>query len=76
MTSGSGRWRASASDALLEEKVARIDASLQAAQGRLDRALADGRRPALAGGEGRLIVPDERKAAWDGYLKTGASARC
>ena len=58
-------------DGLLEEKVSRIDASLQAAQGRLERLLADGRRPAL--GEGRLAVPDERKAAWYGYLKTGAS---
>ncbi|MFZ5670893.1 MAG: phage major capsid protein [Pseudomonadota bacterium] len=61
-------------DMLLEEKVARIDAGLQAAQGRLDRALAEGRRPALAASEGRSIVPDERKAAWDGYLKTGAAA--
>ncbi len=62
-------------DALLEEKVARIDATLQAAQGRLDRALADGRRPALGvGGGGRVVVADERKQAWDGYLKTGQSS--
>jgi HK97 family phage major capsid protein len=71
-----GALESKRSDALLEEKVARIDASLQAAQGRMDRALAEGRRPALAGGEGRVIVPDERKAAWDGYLKTGSSPRC
>ena len=56
-------------DALLEEKVARIDAGLQAAQARLDRSLSDARRPAL--GEGRLVLPDERKMAWDSYLKTG-----
>ncbi len=65
-------------DALLEEKVARIDASLQAAQGRLDRALSEGRRPVLGGGGegggGRVVVADERKAAWDGYLKTGQSS--
>ena len=43
-----GALESKRADALLEEKVARIDASLQAAQGRLDRALTDGRRPALA----------------------------
>ncbi len=63
------------SDALLEEKVARIDASLQAAQGRLDRALSDARRPALGGeGDRRAALPDERKQAWDGYLKTGQAS--
>lgn len=51
-------------DVLLEEKVARIDASLQ-------RLTSEARRPAL--GEGRVVVADERKAAWYGYLKTGAS---
>ena len=68
-----GALESKRADALLEEKVARIDASLQAAQGRMDRALSDSRRPALDG-ERRLIVPDERKQAWDGYLKTGASS--
>jgi len=58
-------------DPIIEEKVSRIDSALQAAQGRLDRLVSDGRRPALA--EGRLAVPDERKAAWYGYLKTGAA---
>jgi HK97 family phage major capsid protein len=56
-------------DPLLEEKVARIDAGLQAAQSRLDRALADQRRPALDGG--RPAQPCERKSAWEGYLKAG-----
>jgi HK97 family phage major capsid protein len=57
-------------DVLLEEKVARIDAAVSDAQGRLDRVLADARRPALSG-EGRNPVPDERKAAFDRYMKTG-----
>jgi predicted phage gp36 major capsid-like protein len=42
-------------DVLLEEKVARIDAAVSEAQGRLDRVLADARRPALSG-EGRNPV--------------------
>jgi HK97 family phage major capsid protein len=49
---------------LLEEKVARIDATLA-------RVTSEARRPAL--GEGRVLVADEQKAAWYGYLKTGAS---
>lgn len=56
-------------DPLLEEKVARIDAALNAAQGRLERLTAEGRRPAL--GEGRIVVPDEQKAAFYGYMKSG-----
>jgi HK97 family phage major capsid protein len=59
-------------DTLLEEKVARIDAGLATAQARLDRALSDARRPAI-GGDARTVQPDERKGAWDGYLKTGAA---
>ena len=35
-------------DVLLEEKVARIDAGLNAAQARLDRTLSDARRPMIA----------------------------
>ena len=57
-------------DVLLEEKVARIDSGLNLAQSRLDRALADQRRPAI-GGDQRRAEPDERKAAWDGYIKSG-----
>jgi HK97 family phage major capsid protein len=57
-------------DVLLEEKVSRIDAALQSAQGRLERLTSEGRRPAL--GEGRIIVPDEQKAAFYGYMKTGS----
>jgi HK97 family phage major capsid protein len=59
-------------DPLLEEKVARIDAGLQAAQARLERVASEGRRPVL--GESRSgPAPDDRKAAWDGFLRTGAS---
>jgi len=57
-------------DGLLEEKVARIDAGLQRAQARMDRTLTDARRPAI-GGDVSRFEPDERKSAWDGYLKTG-----
>jgi predicted phage gp36 major capsid-like protein len=60
-------------DVLLEEKVARIDADLASAQTRLERFAADARRPRLPGlsGGGRIAEPDERKAAWDGYMKSG-----
>ncbi|PVM78416.1 phage major capsid protein [Caulobacter radicis] len=60
-------------DVLLEEKVSRIDAALNAAQDRLDRVLADSRRPALAG-EAPAARVDERKAAFDRYVKTGETA--
>ena len=55
-------------DVLLEEKVARTDAGLTKAQGRLDRFASDSRRPLLST-DGRTAEPDERKAAWDGFLK-------
>jgi HK97 family phage major capsid protein len=60
-------------DVLLEEKVARIDADLASAQSRLERFASDARRPRLPGlsGEARIAEPDERKAAWEGYIKTG-----
>jgi HK97 family phage major capsid protein len=60
-------------DVLLEEKLARIDASLNAAQSRFDRASAELRRPSL-GADPRLAEPDERKAAWDSYVKSGMVA--
>ena len=63
-------------DVLLEEKVARIDADLASAQGRLERFASDARRPRLPGltGDTRLAEPDERKAAFDGYLKSGRAS--
>ena len=67
-------------DTLLEEKVARIDQAVGAAQARLDRVLSEARRPGLGGGEGpstaaRSPSPfhGEEKAAWDGYLRAGQS---
>ena len=63
--------------------MARIDQAVGAAQARLDRVVSEGRRPELGGGSpsvpavGRATSPDggglEAKAAFDGYLKTGAS---
>ena len=71
-------------DALLEEKVARIDQAVGAAQARLDRVVSEGRRPGIESdgrhpsvpAVGRATSPlhgEETKAAFDGYLKTGAS---
>jgi HK97 family phage major capsid protein len=57
-------------DVLLEEKVARIDDAVSQAQARLDRVLADARRPSI-GGDAPLARVDERKAAFDRYIKTG-----
>nr|WP_312449243.1 phage major capsid protein [Brevundimonas naejangsanensis] len=66
-------------DALLEEKVARIDQAVAQAQARMDRALSESRRPVLeADGPStasRSPSPfhGEEKSAWDGYMKSGAS---
>lgn len=56
-------------DALLEEKVARIDQAVAGAQARLDRVLSESRRPAV--GTAVPVTPPEAKSAFDGYLKTG-----
>lgn len=69
-------------DVLLEEKVARIDAGLQAAQAKADRAASVAHRPALGGSANASAVgdsgadegADERKAAWGGYMKAGLTA--
>ena len=73
--------RKSTADTLLEEKVARIDQAVSSAQARLDRVVSEGRRPGIgAEATGRLAVSrsdstfhGEEKAAFDGYLKSGAS---
>ena len=66
--------RKAAADVLLEEKVARIDQAVAAAQARLDRALSRDRRPMIGGEPAEPVSAPEAKAAWDGYLKTGAAA--
>lgn len=63
-----------AADTLLEEKVARIDQAVAAAQARLDRLAGEARRPVL-GERGEMVASaPEAKAAFDGYLKTGSVA--
>lgn len=64
--------RKSSADTLLEEKVARIDQAVSAAQARLDRVMSEARRPHLAGGEpvGVASAP-EAKAAFEGYIRSG-----
>jgi len=57
-------------DVLLEEKVGRIDEAMSRAQDRLDRLMADLRRPSLSS-DAPLAQVDERKAAFDRYVKTG-----
>jgi HK97 family phage major capsid protein len=58
-------------DALLEEKVARIDQAVGQAQARLDRALSEARRPTIGGEPAVLASVPEAKAAFDGYVRTG-----
>jgi HK97 family phage major capsid protein len=67
--------RKRSADTLLEEKVARIDQAVGAAQARLDRVVSAGRRPELApsGTPAQGRDDKETKAAFDGYLKTGQS---
>lgn len=60
-------------DGLLEAKLAKIDAGLNTAQDRLNRFNADARRPALD--SARPAIPDERKMAFDRYLKIGDESR-
>ncbi|HAQ36794.1 MAG TPA: phage major capsid protein, partial [Alphaproteobacteria bacterium] len=57
----------SSADPLLTEKVARIDHALTEAKSRLDRLSLDAARPGLEAGR----PSSERKAAWDGYMRSG-----
>lgn len=59
-------------DVLLEEKVARIDQAMSRAQSRLDRIAGQSRRPEV--GTAVPVTAPEAKAAWAGYMKTGAAA--
>jgi HK97 family phage major capsid protein len=61
-------------DVLLEEKVGRIDEAVAQAQARLDRIMSDLRRPSLSADAPLAHVVDERKAAFDRYVKTGETA--
>lgn len=66
--------RKASADALLEEKVARIDQAVAAAQARLDRVSSEARRPVIGDvAAPRVGTPDgvELKAAFDGYLRAG-----
>lgn len=60
-------------DVLIEEKVARIDAALDAHQRRLDQLSLKGARPALAADSAVRPQPSEHKAAFDAYVRFGAS---
>ena len=76
--------RKSSADGLLEEKVARIDQAVSQAQARLDRVMSEARRPRIGDGvapswsaRADLSSPSacadvEVKAAFDGYIRTGA----
>ncbi|WGM30258.1 phage major capsid protein [Brevundimonas sp. NIBR11] len=58
-------------DTLLEEKVARIDQAVGAAQARLDRAMSEARRPIIGGEPTIAASAPEAKAAFEGYVRTG-----
>jgi hypothetical protein len=60
---------------IAEEKVARIDAALNAHQQRLDELSLKGARPALSAEHAvRLHGAKERKSAFDAYIRSGESA--
>lgn len=60
-------------DVLLEEKVDRINAALDAQQRRIDQLSLKGARPALAADSAVRPQPSEHKAAFDAYVRSGAS---
>jgi HK97 family phage major capsid protein len=61
-------------DVLTEEKLARIDAALDAARTRLDRISLERARPPLGQPAGRVEAPArEHKAAFDLYVRAGES---
>jgi len=73
-----------AGDGLLEEKVARIDQAVGAAQDRLERLSAEARRPLIGGAAQRdpstasrspsPLHGEETKSAFAGYLRQGTTA--
>ena len=60
-------------DVVIEEKVARIDAALDAHQARLDQLSLKGARPALAADSAARPQPSEHKGAFDAYIRGGDS---
>lgn len=62
-------------DILLDEKVARIDAAIDAHQRRLDELTLKGARPALGAAGVPTLHRREHKAAFDAYLRAGESAQ-
>lgn len=60
-------------DVLLEEKVARIDQAVSRAQSRLDRMAGQSRRPEVETGTAVPVTAPEAKAAWAGYMRSGAA---
>ncbi|MES2031919.1 MAG: phage major capsid protein [Pseudomonadota bacterium] len=60
-------------DVLVEEKVARIDAALDAHQRRLDQLSLKGARPAFAADSAARPQPSEHKSAFDAYVRSGES---
>jgi HK97 family phage major capsid protein len=61
-----------APDPLIEEKMARVEDALKAAEQRYSRAAADSRRPALA--QTPVARPDERKGAFTAYMRSGQTS--
>ncbi len=61
-------------DVVIEEKLARIDAALDQAKGRLDRISLDRARPPLGRDTPRDASTTEHKAAFDLYVRAGESA--
>jgi HK97 family phage major capsid protein len=62
------------SDVLLDEKVARINAAIDAHQRRLDELSLKGARPALGTGAVQTQSQREHKAAFESYVRSGESA--
>jgi HK97 family phage major capsid protein len=61
----------SSADVLLDEKLARLDAALDAQQQRMERHALERRRPALDGAAPERARP-ERKAAFEAWMRSGA----
>ncbi len=57
-------------DVLLEEKVERLNASLDLQKKNIDHMLIDSRRPSL-GIESSVVPVSEHKAAWNSYMRKG-----